>query len=370
MRTAKDVVRDTLYYTLGVDQVQRLMHLSQYLNSQSGHQAALAHNSRDNSCYLLGTANYPNLGDLALVEAEVRLLHRFYDNIIEVPSFRFWEFARSIKQTLCPGDRIYLHAGGNMTDMYSSLDFERMAEVAFLPQGKFILFPQTISYSATNNGQKELRYSQKVYATADITFFAREHASYEQFRRLYPEHRSFLVPDIVLSMGEDPLFSQTPSQDDSVLLCLRHDCERITAAVSMSSLTEFFSSQHLSARPIDTVIKHSGSVFPSERRPLLEQLLHKFKQARLIVTDRLHGLVFATLCGTPCIALPNSNGKVKNLYKQWLQGIDYVRFIDEPTTEKIKTVAKELLESGHGSFPAYHYEELFTPLINEIVPSQ
>ena len=48
-----------------------------------------------------------------------------------------------------------------------------------------------------------------------------------------------------------------------------------------------------------------------------------------MITDRLHGMIFAYITNTPCIAIDNSNGKVKNFYKTWFEDNDCsVRFFD------------------------------------------
>lgn len=38
----------------------------------------------------------------------------------------------------------------------------------------------------------------------------------------------------------------------------------------------------------------------------------KFRECELVITDRIHGMIFAAITGTPCIAL--SNYKIKGTY--------------------------------------------------------
>ena len=55
--------------------------------------------------------------------------------------------------------------------------------------------------------------------------------------------------------------------------------------------------------------------------------LDEFRKSKLVVTDRLHGMLFAAITGTPCIALGNSSGKVKGVY-DWLTHLDYIQYVD------------------------------------------
>lgn len=38
-----------------------------------------------------------------------------------------------------------------------------------------------------------------------------------------------------------------------------------------------------------------------------------------MVTDRLHGMIFAYLAGTPCVFLDNKTKKVSGVYNTWLK---------------------------------------------------
>jgi pyruvyl transferase EpsI len=54
--------------------------------------------------------------------------------------------------------------------------------------------------------------------------------------------------------------------------------------------------------------------------------LDEFAKSKLVITDRLHGMIFSAITGTPCIVFANSNGKVEAEY-QWIQSLPYIRFV-------------------------------------------
>ena len=69
------------------------------------------------------------------------------------------------------------------------------------------------------------------------------------------------------------------------------------------------------------------------RKKEVKNKLEQFKKAKLIITDRLHGMIFATITATPCIAFGNSNGKVKNVYG-WLKHNEYIKYVYIITNRK------------------------------------
>ena len=76
----------------------------------------------------------------------------------------------------------------------------------------------------------------------------------------------------------------------------------------------------------DTVIKKW--IWKKERKREVYKKIEEFSASKLVVTDRLHGMVFAALAGTPCIALGNCNYKVKGIYN-WIKDNQYIAFIED-----------------------------------------
>lgn len=62
-----------------------------------------------------------------------------------------------------------------------------------------------------------------------------------------------------------------------------------------------------------------------EREYLLEEKLNEFASSELVITDRMHGMVFAAITGTPCIALSNYNHKLKGEF-EWLEHLGYIKY--------------------------------------------
>lgn len=53
--------------------------------------------------------------------------------------------------------------------------------------------------------------------------------------------------------------------------------------------------------------------------------------SQIVITDRLHGMIFAAITETPCVVFGNFNHKISESYK-WLKELKYISFcnsIDE-----------------------------------------
>lgn len=61
-----------------------------------------------------------------------------------------------------------------------------------------------------------------------------------------------------------------------------------------------------------------------------------------MLTDKLHGMIFLYITGTPCIVLANDNHKIEETYKHWLNNANYIRFIEKKTVENILDAINEL----------------------------
>jgi exopolysaccharide biosynthesis predicted pyruvyltransferase EpsI len=144
---------------------------------------------------------------------------------------------------------------------------------------------------------------------------------------------------------------------------MRRDLEKALDDVAQQEMLAAVKTQYPD-EPIeftDTVIDHD--VMPEKREEEVSKKLAQFSAARLIVTDRLHGMVFAALTNTPCIAMSNSNGKVKAVY-EWIKGNDYIRFAN--SVEEFKQQLQTLDVNRSYTYDRKLAEREFAPLLEEI----
>ena len=256
---------------------------------------------------------------------------------------------------------ILVHGGGFLGALWPNEEerFRRIVQ-AFHKQ-KIIVFPQTVTFDTTTpEGKKYLEESRQIYMShPDLTIFVREKRSYAFMQQYFPTVRCLLVPDIV-TLLRVPDTAQTRK---GVLFCMRRDLEKALDDAAQQEILAAVKTQYPD-EPIeftDTVIDHD--VMPEKREEEVNKKLVQFSGARLIVTDRLHGMVFAALTNTPCIAMSNSNGKVKAVY-EWIKGNDYIRFAN--SVEEFKQQLQILDVNRPYTYDRELTEREFAPLFEEI----
>ena len=47
----------------------------------------------------------------------------------------------------------------------------------------------------------------------------------------------------------------------------------------------------------------------------------------MMVTDRLHGMIFAAITSTPCIVVTSKSPKVKGVY-EWIKHLPYIKLVE------------------------------------------
>ena len=72
------------------------------------------------------------------------------------------------------------------------------------------------------------------------------------------------------------------------------------------------------------IVKIGGKV----RDELLENKFNQLKEHKFVITDRLHGMIFAAITETPCIAFGNFNHKISESYK-WLKNLKYIQYCND-----------------------------------------
>lgn len=309
---------------------------------------------------LFGTPEHDNLGDHAIAYA----IHKFLRdhlpdyNIIEVPTYEYKLYAEALQKCVKPGDIIALSGGGNFGDEYIDEENLRRSVISTFKNNKVILFPQTIFFSKSEKGASEFAQSRNIYSQHDqLTMVAREAFSYEILKEHFPNNQVLLTPDIVLYLHEE----DAKVERQGALICLRDDIESVTPPEQIRKIKELFQKTFDSVTVTDTVI--SRPVAKEKREMELRQKWDEFRKAEIVITDRLHGMVFAAITGTPCIVLSNYNYKVKGTY-DWIKHLDYIIFTENP--DEIPNHMEQLLKKNSDYKYSLTYE-YYKPIIDEMV---
>ena len=111
-------------------------------------------------------------------------------------------------------------------------------------------------------------------------------------------------------------------------------------------------------KQVSTVVDHN--VFMFDRNKELKKLFETFAGAKLVVTDRLHAMIFSSILKVPCLAYNNVSGKVFGVYDLWLKKCDYVKtFTDKDSfDENIKKVSNAYITSDSIELLATDFKDL------------
>jgi pyruvyl transferase EpsI len=343
---------------LGAQHVGMIRHFYQYLTGYKKHLAELQQ-QQDRKCYLIGTANYANLGDLAISEAQISFLRcHFKGQVVEIQTSHFWEYAKGIQKLIRPEDIICLQGGGNMGDLYNRFEFERCAVMSLFPHNRCIVMPQTMSYSSS--GSDLLAYTQKVYSRQKNLFlFAREHMSKEAMQKTYKNAEISLVPDIVFYLDAKD-FVDIGSERNGITKVLRNDDERSLSEHDWAIIDDAVKKFSMPSKKLDTVLVDNQEVSRNQRKEYLRDILNSFKSSSAVVTDRLHGMIFAYITHTPCVVLANNNHKIAGVYN-WIKDCGFVKFVE--ATDQVEDALKIVL-NGNTDYSRNITLEQFAPLIN------
>lgn len=233
---------------------------------------------------------------------------------------------------------------------------------------KIIIFPQTIYFDNSEYGKSQInRFYDAVNNCIDITVYVREAGSYRFLKERMPkENKSVkygLIPDMVLSLQPK---IQMPLKEH-ILFVMRTDLEKVSDDNLIEIIKSNLQSRGYEIRYSDTRSKHP--VKPKQREAALFEKWEEFSEAKLVVTDRLHGMLFAAINSTPCLALDNLSGKVKGVYDEWLADNPQIICLANRSADKgqVISVIEQLLNSGKHYFKEDIYKRYFDNIISDII---
>ena len=179
-------------------------------------------------------------------------------------------------------------------------------------------------YEPSDATSERIEKNNSGYSQArDLTILLRDKTSLDFFVRTFPKVKVELCPDIVLS-----LIQQQHLKRNGVFLCLRSDREKVINENEVVILKEYLNTRGIYVSETDTVIKKSVRHYNRERE--LQKKWREFSTAKLIITDRLHAMIFSYITETPCIAINNSSKKVEGTF-QFISKCNFIKMTNSLT---------------------------------------
>lgn len=298
--------------------------------------------------FLFMLPEHGNLGDYAIAIAEKQFFDDYFPEyeLISVTTNEWLElktyFVGSIKKT----DVLFITGGGFVGDMWKSFCACKDILQSF-PQNRKILLPNTLTYHDLQNEDAVRNDLEQIFSDGHTYVFFRERNSLKVCTDLGWGDRCFCFPDMVLYLK----FKETEEKrNGKVLLCFRVDTEKIFQEVD--SIKNIIMRNQIQYDELDT---HRYKYIPEPEGDLyVRGLLEKFQKYDLVITDRLHGMLFAYVSGTPCIAFDNSTHKVSGVY-EWIKGVHEVSFLEKYDEDKMDGLVTDYRRKGT---PCYQNSDL------------
>lgn len=243
--------------------------------------------------------------------------------------------------TLHPDGPILLRGGGNFGDRWPLFQHFRERVIADFPGRPIVQLPQSIEMTPGTAERVRAAY----LAHPDLTVLLRDTRSMRRAAELLPGVNAVYCPD--LAFGYETSRAQRPRVD--VLELRRRDGEStgetlVDSVGSWSRRTVDWNYSPLE-RATWSLAKAPGSVakrvpatmprfyralvdpgYALAARTLVRAAERTLLQGRVVVTDRLHAAVLATLLGRPVVVRDNVNGKLAAVFGDYLARFPTVRF--------------------------------------------
>lgn len=310
--------------------------------------------------FILLSTDYSNLGDHAMTYAHKRYLKRNFPEhqIIEILVGDTMKYLFSIRKSLGKDDIITLKGGGNVGVEYFREELIRRTIVTYIKNNKIIMFPQTVYFPDSKLGDKEFQNSIRIYNSNNQFYaFFRDKVSYDIMGPYLK--RAFLTPDIVMSLGK---IECGVKNKNGALTCLRRDVEGIYTDEQKEIVYKVLGRYYDKIVKTDTIREYK--IETADRENELHKMWEQIAEAEILITDRLHGMIFAALIGTPCIILNTYNHKLRAQY-EWLKDLNYIELVDLEENN-LDIAVKRIKEISVKRMDANKYSDLFNQIQNSM----
>lgn len=300
---------------------------------------------------MLATAEHQNIGDAAITLAEQYLLQQQFSEYyqVEISTYEFKKKEEYLHAIVNPLDILIINGGGNIGDIYLAEELLHQYIICQFPNNRIIIMPQTIYFKDLDG--KVFRDSQHIYNQhRDLTIYLRGQESLSFAKMYYPNAKSFLMPDTVHLLRTNYSLERT-----GALLCIREDEESNLSTSQRDSLRTRIEAMFSDVEQTTNI--HSMDILRNMRGLVVRQELMRFAQHKVVITDRLHGMIFAAITATPCVVLSSYNQKIWEYYRAFLSESNAIFFLDDKL-DGLEAAIKSALKVENAVYSAESLEKM------------
>lgn len=317
--------------------------------------------SRRADFILLDTPLHGNVGDHAIVQTQKQIIRDMGARAVEIPRAELMLREKAFAKVISTGKTLIVPGGGFLGCLWEEEEEQFRRILKGFPDHTIVVFPQTVTFDlVTEEGRAFFEESKEIYSShKKLTLFVRDKASFDFMKENMPKVNCRLVPDIV-TMFKPQLQN---CERHNIMFCFRDDKEKNLGDELkdklLTAVKETFPGENIVTT--DTVL--SEAVYPAEREEAVSRKISEFAASKLVVTDRLHGMIFSAITATPCIAFNNANGKVGAQY-EWLKANKYLTVVSN--SEELLEALKALDINKKYSYYSEYVLEKMQPLLGLI----
>lgn len=270
--------------------------------------------------FLVFTPEHANLGDHAIAYAETKMFNRLGIDFCEITGLQLYSLRHYKFLKILDSATVFVNGGGNLGTLWPEIESMNCSLIEKLPNATICFFPNSIYYENTTEGKAELQRSIEIYNQHPRLFlYAREMRSFVLMKEAYQRVR--FRPDMVLSLEPN----LNTAKRTGCLICMRSDVEKTVSENDYNAICSMAAQHFEVVRFTNTVLDHNVSV--SQREKALYEKFQEFAGAELVITDRLHGMIFCAITGTKCIALGGKSPKIKGCYDE-IKQLGFIKLAD------------------------------------------
>jgi pyruvyl transferase EpsI len=312
---------------------------------------------------LLGTPGHANIGDAAIAAGEYEFIRSYFPDytLIELTAYQMGEPYTFLHSLIGRGDLIFLHGGGNLGTLYPIEEEIRRRVISDFPENKIIVFPQTAYFADTEEGRYELAVSQDIYNRhKNLIILTRGLETLFLLKNHFPNVKSYNTGDMALILQRDFHLDRR-----GILACIRDgndesgidDHTRGEIDRAIGSIDPNFEKSNNT---------YSQNIPPGLRGMVINEELKKFARHKVIVTDRLHGMIFAAVTNTPCVVISALTQKIRE-FVLFFEDSNAVFFIDK-NIGKLENAIQRAMQVSQPVFPLLHrqiFDDIYRVIISK-----
>lgn len=287
---------------------------------------------------LVGTSEHSNIGDAAITFGEYEFIRKYFSDyhLIEVSTYEFSDTLPYLENIINNDDLIFLQGGGNLGNKFQTEENVRRVIIENFPNNKIVILPQTIYFTDDD----ELETSKRIYNShTNLTIFTRGQISLEFAKKNFTNAKCYESLDSALNLNFNFGYER-----NGIICCLRDLNDE--SGLDKKTYDDIFKT----IKSFDKNYSFTNNLWVSDikknqRNYVVYEQLKSFSKHKLVVTDRLHGLIFSLITNTPCIVISAYNYKLKE-FTDMLKTNKSIIFIDKDISKLSENINKFLYKEN------------------------